>query len=253
MRIGRSAKNRLGYCALVAVMAAALELLVRTGKVSRLVLSPPSEIVTRLWIDLESGEFWLGFATTVREVLIALAVSFLLGTALGYLFFRSGILRRALEPLLVAFYSSPALLFYPVLMTFLGQASATVVSMAVLLGTVPIAINVAVGFSSIERIWIKVGRSMNATRPQMLRKVLIPAAMPIIATGLRMGLTFALIGVVSLEFLTYSGGLGRLISWRYFIFDTEGVYSAIVLVAAIAIAINASLNKAEASVRARWA
>ncbi len=252
MRIGPKAKIRLGYGVLVAVLAAALELIVRSGRISRLVLSPPSEIATRLGGDLQSGEFWLALATTLREVLIALAVSFLLGGVLGALFFRFRIFRRALEPLLVAFYSSPALLCYPVLMTVLGQASATVIAMAVLLGTVPIAINVAVGFSSIDRIWIKVGRSMNASRGQMLVKVLIPAATPIIATGLRMGLTFALIGVVSLEFLTYSGGLGRLISWRYFIFDTEGVYSAIVLVAAIAILINASLNKAEASVRARW-
>jgi NitT/TauT family transport system permease protein len=97
-----------------------------------------------------------------------------------------------------------------------------------------------------------VGRSLNATSPQMLFRIMIPAATPIIATGFRLGLTFGLIGVIALEFLTYSGGLGRLISWRYFIFDTEGVYSAIALVAAISILINSLLNTMERRIRGRW-
>jgi NitT/TauT family transport system permease protein len=110
----------------------------------------------------------------------------------------------------------------------------------------------AVGFAGIEPIWRKVGRSLNATPTQMLTRILIPAATPIIVTGFRLGLTFALIGVVSLEFLTYSGGLGRLISWRYYIFDTDGVYAAILLVAMIAITINALLTGLEQRVRGRW-
>lgn len=252
MRLSRQWTFRLGYLALAAAAAVSLELCVRTGKVSRLIVSPPSEVAIRLWTDLESAEFWFSLWTTVQEVAFALVGSFLIGTITGYIFFRWPTVRRALEPSLVAFYSAPALLFYPVMLTFLGQGSGTVVAMAILLGTAPIAINVAVGFSGIERIWVKVGRSMLATSGQMLLKVLIPAATPVIVTGLRMGLTFALIGVVAMEFLTYSGGLGRLISWRYFIFDTDGVYSAIVLVAAIAIVINSSLNRGEARIRARW-
>jgi ABC-type nitrate/sulfonate/bicarbonate transport system permease component len=59
-------------------------------------------------------------------------------------------------------------------------------------------------------------------------------------------------GVISLEFLLYSGGLGRLVSWRYYVFDTDGVYSATVLVSTIAILVNARLNGVEAWVRRRW-
>jgi NitT/TauT family transport system permease protein len=252
MRFDRKAKIRIGHLAFVVLFFAALEALVASGAVSRLVLSRPSQIAVRLWEDLESSELQLSFVTTLKEVSIALALSLLIGAGLGYAFYRFHSFRRGLEPVLVAFYSAPAILLYPVFLTFLGQGSATVVTMAVLLGSVPIAINMAVGLSGIEPIWRKVGRSLNATSSQMLFRILIPAATPILATGFRLGLTFALIGVIALEFLTYSGGLGRLISWRYFIFDTEGVYSAIALVAAIAILINSLLSTMERRIRGRW-
>lgn len=248
----RSISAGLGYLAFAAAFFLALELLVATGSVSQLVLSRPSQVAIRLWQDMGTSELWQSLATTVREVIAALALTLLIGCALGYAFYRFGAFRAAAEPMLVAFYSAPAILLYPIFLTFLGQGSATVITMAVILGAVPIAINMAVGFAGIEPIWRKVGRSLHATPTQMVTRILIPAATPIIVTGFRLGLTFALIGVVALEFLTYSGGLGRLISWRYFIFDTDGVYSAILLVAAISILINALLTGLEQRVRGRW-
>jgi NitT/TauT family transport system permease protein len=243
---------RLGQLAFVAAFFLVLEFLVASGIVSQLLLSRPSQVAVRLWQDIGSDELWRGLATTVREVVIALILTLLIGMALGYAFFRFGAFRKAAEPMLVAFYAAPAILLYPIFLTFLGQGSATIITMAVILGATPVAINMAVGFAGIEPIWRKVGRSLNATPAQMLTRILIPAATPIIVTGFRLGLTFALIGVVSLEFLTYSGGLGRLISWRYYIFDTDGVYAAILLVAAIAITINALLTGLEQRVRGRW-
>jgi NitT/TauT family transport system permease protein len=253
MRVNRKIAIRLGHLLFAAILIVALEALVRQGVVSQLVVSRPSQIGTRLWEDMATSELWVSLATTVREVTIALVLSLSIGTVLGYTLYRFRIFRRAVEPMLVAFYSAPAVLLYPIFMFFLGPGGATVITMSVILGAVPIAINVAVGFASIEPIWRKVGRSLNATQSQMLFRIMVPAATPIIVTGFRLGLTFALIGVVALEFLTYSGGLGRLISWRYFVFDTDGVYSAIVLVSALAILINAALTTFELRVRSRWA
>jgi NitT/TauT family transport system permease protein len=140
----------------------------------------------------------------VQEVATALGLTLLIGSILGYAFYRFGAFRAATEPVLVAFYSAPAILLYPIFLTFLGQGSATVITMAVILGAVPIAINMAVGLSGIAPIWRKVGRSLHAGTVQMLTRILIPAATPVIVTGFRVGLTFALIGVISLEFLTYA-------------------------------------------------
>ena len=253
MRLNRKITIRFGHLAVAVLFVAVLEALVRQGVVSQLVLSRPTQIGTRLWQDLATSELWMSVGTTGKEGSIALVLSLSIGTMLGYALYRFRIFRRAVEPMLVAFYSAPAILLYPIFMFFLGPGSATVITMSVILGAVPIAINVAVGFASIEPVWHKVGRSLNATPGQILFRIMVPAATPIIVTGFRLGLTFALIGVVALEFLTYSGGLGRLISWRYFAFDTDGVYSAIVLVSALAILINAALTSFELRVRSRWA
>jgi NitT/TauT family transport system permease protein len=250
--IKRAYKIRAAQLAIVLVTAAVLELLVDFGAVNALVLSRPSRVSVRLWHDLGSSELWISLAVTARDVVVALALSLSIGTVIGYALHRLPTLRRALEPLLVAFYAAPAILLYPIFMIFLGQGSETVIVMSVVLATVPVAINVAVGLSGIAAIWRKVGRSLNATRSQMFLKIMVPAAMPTIVTGFRLGITFALVGVVALEFLTYSGGLGKLVSWRYFVFDTDGVYAAIVLVAAIAIVINALLSSLELWVRRRW-
>lgn len=252
MRLKRKARIRLGQAAIVAAIVMAFEVLVGTGAISRLVMSRPSVIAARLWTDIVTAEFWEAFATSVMEVLLALFFSLLIGIGVGYVLYRYKLFREAVEPMLVAFYSAPAVLLYPVFLTFFGQGTMTVVTMAVVLGSVPIAINIAVGLAGIAPIWRKVGRSLNASNRQMLFSILVPAATPIIVTGFRLGLTFALVGVIALEFLTYSGGLGKLVSWRYFVFDTEGVFAAITLVMTIAIIINTLLNLLESRVRSRW-
>jgi NitT/TauT family transport system permease protein len=244
----RATRIRLGHLAFVLALAGTLEAAVASGAISRLILARPSDILVNLWEDLGTEELWRAIATTLIEMIAALGLSLTIGGGLGLALWRFGLARQALEPILVAFYSAPALLLYPFVMGFLGQGSGTVITMAVIMGSIPIAINVAIGFAGIEPIWSKVGRSMCATRSQILWRIMVPAAIPVIVTGFRLGLTFAMISVIAIEFLTYSGGLGRLISWRYFTFDTVGVYSSIMLVMTLAMALNTSLNKLERSV-----
>jgi NitT/TauT family transport system permease protein len=252
MRLSYTSAVRIAHAAFAVVFFATLEVLVTSGAVNELILSRPSLVAIRLWQDMFGAEFWQSVGVTVQEVIAAVVISMVVGSGLGLAFYRFAVFRRALEPALVAFYSAPAILLYPLFITLLGPGSATVITMAAILGSTPIAINVAVGLIGIEPIWRKVGRSLLATQSQMLLRILLPAAIPTIVTGLRLGLTFSLIAVISLEFLLYSGGLGKLVSWRYYVFDTDGVYSAIVLVSAIAILINAQLNGIEAWVRRRW-
>lgn len=252
MALSRGARIHLGHAAFFALFFGALEALVALDVVSALILSRPTQIVIRLWSDFGGVEFWQSLAVTVKEVAASVILALAIGSLIGLAFSRMPVFRRAIEPGLVAFYSAPALLLYPLFITLLGPGSATVITMAVILGSVPIAINVGVGLAGIEPIWRKVGRSLNATPRQMLFHILVPAAIPTIVTGFRLGLTFSLIAVISLEFLLYSGGLGRLVSWRYFVFDTPGVYSAILLVIVISISINGLLNLLERTVRSRW-
>src|SRR5688572_23517414 len=229
MRVRRRARIFAIQLAVVTLLVVLAELLVESGVISKLVLAKPSAIAVRVFSDLGTAEFWGTFATTLLEVAAALAIAAGLGVPLGLTLYRYRLFRRALEPILIAFYSAPSILLYPIFLTFFGEGSTTVICMAVVLGIVPIAINFSVGLSGVEPIWRKLGRSLNATASQMMIRIMLPAATPIIFAGFRLGFTFALVGVIGVEFLTYSGGLGRLVSWRYFAFDSEGVFAAITL------------------------
>jgi NitT/TauT family transport system permease protein len=124
--------------------------------------------------------------------------------------------------------------------------------MAIVFSSIPVMVNVNVGLSGVEPIFVKLGRSLKTTRWQMFWKIMLPAATPAIFTGLRLGLTYTLVGVIAVEFITFSGGLGKMVSWRYFIFDTEGIFSAIVFVVLIAALINHLLRLSEDRIRRRW-
>jgi len=253
MAASHKMRIRLGQMATLLSALAVLEAIVRAGWVSGLILSPPSAIALAVGRDLIGVELWAGLKTTALEFVLGFFFSLLLGLPCGLLFYRFRFIGLAVEPLLLAFYAAPTILLYPVFLTLFGLGSAAVVSMAVIFGSIPIMVNVSVGLAGVEPIFIKLGRSLKANRWQMFWKILFPAATPVIFTGLRLGFTYTLLGIIAVEFITFSGGLGKMVSWRYFIFDTEGLFSGIVFVILIAVLMNSLLRRTEDRIRARWA
>jgi len=252
MDVKHQTRIRLGQVGFLFVFLGILEAVVRGGFISVLILTSPSAIALRAWEDLRGAELWSGLQTTAMEFSLAFLISLFLGVVLGVLFFRFQILRSAIEPLLLALYAAPTILLYPVFLTLFGLGSAAVVSMAIVFGSIPIMVNVSVGLAGVEPIFVKLGRSLKTTRWQMFWKIMFPAATPTIFTGLRLGFTYTLVGVIAIEFITFSGGLGKMVSWRYFLFDTDGVFSGIVFIILIAVLMNHLLRRTEDRIRARW-
>jgi NitT/TauT family transport system permease protein len=252
MPLRRRTKIRAIQVAIVVGFFAGLQAVMDLGWISGLILSAPTRIAARLAKDVGENELWQSFGTTAFELVAAMLISLTLGSALGFALYRYKTFSKSMEPILLAAYSAPTILLYPMFLTFFGQSSLTVISMAAVLGTVPIAINIAVGLNGVEPLLHKLGRSLNASPRQQYLRILVPAAAPAIFTGFRLGLTYALVGVIGVEFLTSSGGLGKLVSWRYFYFDSEGVFAAIALIALFAIAVNIALNYGEQRIRDRW-
>ncbi len=243
---------RFGRIAFILLAVAALEAMVRAGLINQLVLSAPSRIALKMWEDVLSGELLAHLQVTLLEFGAAFAIALPLGAACGILFFRFRLLGTAVEPLFLAFYAAPTILLYPVFLALFGLGSAAVIGMAVVFGTIPIMVNVSAGLTGVERIYVKLGHSLKATPGQLFWKIMLPAATPTIFTGIRLGFTYAFVGVIAVEFLLFSGGLGRMVSWRYFIFDTEGIYSGVVLIIIVAALANSLVRLAEDRVRARW-
>jgi ABC-type nitrate/sulfonate/bicarbonate transport system permease component len=119
--------------------------------------------------------------------------------------------------------------------------------MAFVAGLPPVILKTIEGLSGTRRVLINVGRSFNLTQMQMFWKILFPAAMPTIFVGLKLGLIFALINVVGVEFLINFGGLGQLINDLAERYDLPGTYAAICFVILVSVVFFVVIERIE-----RW-
>src|SRR5262249_17272824 len=131
------------------------------------------------------------------------------GVALGYLISRSSYLIRVFEPLLAGIYSVPIILFLPLFILFFGLGEPSKIAIGATISFFPIVLNTIAGFGFIDKMYVTAARSMGASDYQLFRWVLLPAAFPVILTGLRMGFTVALLSILGSETLASLAGLGH--------------------------------------------
>ena len=215
-----------GVATLIAA-GAVLQGLIAVDVISRYVVPPPSEVLAafeRIVVDEHvPARFLLTSAETLAAGLLILAV----GVPIGFWLYHSATLRRAFEPWVAAWAAAPLVLAYPLFLVLFGRSSMTIVIMGFAAGAAPVILKTIEGLAATRAVLIDVGRSLRLTQAQMFRKILFPAAMPSIFTGLRLGLSFSLINIVGVEFLINLGGLGQLINELAERYDLPGTYAAI--------------------------
>jgi NitT/TauT family transport system permease protein len=122
-----------------------------------------------------------------------------------------------------------------------------IIVMAFITGLAPVTLKTLEGLSTIRGVLIDVGRSFNLTPWQQFWKILFPAALPTIFVGVRLGLIFALISIVGMEFLISAGGLGQVINELAERYDLAGTYASICFVVLISVCVFVSTERVE-----RW-
>ena len=223
-----------GLATLLAALAF-LELLWFTGLLSPYVVPPPHEIIPSFGRVIVQEGILHRFLQTAFEGLCAAALITLVGVPVGFLLYRSPTWRLATEGWVAAFAAAPLVLAYPLFLVIFGRSQLTIIMMGFAAGVAPVILKTLEGLSATRRVLIDVGRSLKLTPTQQFRMVLLPAAVPTIFVGVRLGLIFALINVVGLEFLINFGGLGHLINELAERYDLPGTYAAIVFVVLISV------------------
>ena len=242
-------KARLLRWGIIAVTVAVLELLTQTEVIPAVIMPPPSEIVSALFNLLGTAEFGSDLARTGLTVAIAFAIGCTIGVVLGAACWRAPLLGDVLEPYLVTIYAMPTLVFYPILLALMGVGMGPILVIASLMVVIPVALNVMVALRSISPVLPKLGRSLNCTGPQLYRKVLVPAATPLAVPGLKLGLIYAIIGTVAMEFILADRGLGYRIGYDYRQFDVADMWAMILAVAALAIVVTSAVGVLERRIR----
>lgn len=235
-----------GFAALVAFFLA-VEGLIQAGILNRFIVPPPSEIIGSFGRVIVEEHVFSRFMLTLGECLTAGVMLTVFGVAGGVLMHRFKLLQEATETWVAALAAAPIVLMYPLFMVIFGRSSLTIIMIGFIAALPPVILKTLEGISGTRKVLINVGKSFNLTPAQQFWKILFPAALPTIFVGIRLGLIFALINIVGVEFLINYGGLGQLINDLAERYDLAGTYAAICFVILVSILFFMSLEKAE-----RW-
>ena len=219
----------------LAVCMAALELAVSNGLVMELIVPRPSDTVlafpgVQAEMDLV-GNFFVTLGMTTAATGLALGI----GIPFGYFLYRNEKFGTAYESWLAAAFAAPTVLLYPLFLVVFGRSYATLIAMGFIPGSIPIIIQTRQGLLGVNRTLVNVGRSFNLSERDMFWKIQLPAAVPTIFTGIRIGVMYTLVNIVAIEYLIDFGGLGRIVSEMYFRFDTPGTYASILTVIIVSV------------------
>jgi ABC-type nitrate/sulfonate/bicarbonate transport system permease component len=216
------------------------------GHVSPILLPPPLAVLQELIDVLKTGEFIGDLRITLTELAVAFIIAALSGTVAGYLISRSPYAIKVFEPLMAGAYSVPVILFLPLYVLFFGLGPPSKIALGTTISFFPIALNTIAGFGYIDKIFVTSARSMGASNFQLFRWVLLPAAFPVILTGLRMGFTVALLAILGSETIASLGGLGHRIVHLAESMDMARMFAYITFAVAIAAFLNAAVSRLEA-------
>ncbi len=233
---------RLGaLLAAVAVLIAAWQVLVLINNYPAFILPGPQAVWTELWRAIQTPMFWGHIGITLIEVLSGLLIGALLAIVLGYVLAKSATLNSILSPLIVASQAVPIVAVAPLLAIWFGYGLTPKIVTSALIVFFPILITVASGLRSIEPNLRDLMRSLQANRRQMFLKLELPAALPIILSGLKVGATLAVIGAIVGEFVNSDQGLGFLIKQGNGEYNTARTFVALIALMVMALSMYGSV------------
>lgn len=212
---------------------AAWELLVRLAGLPPFILPGPLRVAQALWAN--AGLIAHHAAITLAEVLAGLVLGAGIGAALALGMALSERLRAVLGPVLVVSQALPVFALAPILTLWLGYGIGSKIVMALLIICFPVASAFYDGLRATPAGWLDLGRTMGAGRMRLMWEVRIPAAVPQLASGLRLAAVYAPIGAVIGEWVGAAGGLGYLMLLANGRAKTDLMFAALLVLAVMAL------------------
>ena len=220
---------------LVAIVVVAWELGCRLLSVDPLTLPPPSRVASALWDarDVAAGHT----LATLRETVLGFSLSIVFAVAVALAMDQLAWVRRAVYPILVASQTVPIVAVAPLFVLWFGIGLLPKVLVVVLVTFFPIVVALLDGLAATDRDATDLFESIGASRRQQLLKLRLPGALPQLFTGLRIAVTYAVIGAIFGEAVGAIDGLGIWIVLSKNLFRTDLVFAAILITATVTLAL----------------
>src|SRR4051812_13985091 len=219
---------------ILAALLVFCELFPGTGIIPELFLPALSKVIAVLVKDWR--EYASELAVTLYEVFFAMLIACGFGILVGALVAGIALLRNLLLPVFSSLYAVPIVILYPIFTAWFGIGSESKIIFAGVYGFFPVMLSTAAGIRTIDAQLLLAARSMGASLPQQITRVILPASIPTVLTGLRLGGALTIVGVVVSEMLTSAAGIGYLVTRYRTILDSPHVFGAIVMILLLSIA-----------------
>jgi NitT/TauT family transport system permease protein len=211
----------------------------------------PSRVLSAALALVSTGEINEHLLVTLYETLAGFLIAIFLGAALGFLLGISRLLALILEPIVLSGYAIPKIIFLPLLLMIFGVGLNSKIANAALHAVFPVILNTFVGIREVNQIFLKVARSMKATRLQIFAKVYFPSMVLPLFAGMRIGLGFGFLGSLLAELFEARIGLGFLVARFYNTGQVAEMLAVILLVFLLTVAVNGGMKALESRL-SRW-
>jgi NitT/TauT family transport system permease protein len=229
---------RLGAGALFLAVLLAWQFLPGLTNTPSYVIPELSEVIKALTDPAAFPRYLEGIRYTMTEVGLGLGIGIVIGLGGGMVLAEIPALYRIIFPYIVAIESLPKVALAPLFIIWLGFGLPSKVVVVVLLAFFPILVNTIHGLRSVDRDQIDLFKANGASRSQIRAKLLLPAALPSMFSGLELAVAVSMIGAIVAEFVGAQKGLGVLILQAQAKMETAGVFALLIILSAIGISLN---------------
>ncbi|MDR7523050.1 MAG: ABC transporter permease [Armatimonadota bacterium] len=208
-------------------------------------LPPVTAVAAALAGQLADPRFWSAAAVTLQALFVGFALTMAVGIPAGLIVGRVPVVGRLVNPYLQFLLAVPASPLVPLFVIVFGIGLAARVATVVTFGVAILIVNTAAGVRLTPPSLVQMAESFGAAPVQVFRRVVLPAALPGIAAGLRLAAGRAVVGMVVSELIIISVGLGRLISQYSATFDAANLYAVVIVILSIGVAVARGMSEVE--------
>lgn len=209
------------------------ETLANAGVIDSFIASQPSRIV-RTFMNLSQNDLLHHVWVTCFETSVGFGLGAILGVLIAIILWWSKFLSKVADPFLVVLNSLPKIALGPIIIIWVGAGMGAIIVMALAISLIVTVLEILNGFLNTDKELLKMARTFNATKLQILTKIVIPANISTFINSLKVNIGLSLVGVISGEFLVSKAGLGYLIVYGGQVFQLDLVMTSVIILSAVA-------------------
>ena len=201
--------------------------------INSFILSSPKNIIITLIKLYKDNNLLIHIYTTIKEIIISFTITSILSILIAIILYSSKFIYKVLEPYLIVFNSLPKVALGPIIIIWIGANTKSIITISVLISLIVSIQTIYTGFESTDKLRIKLLKTFNATKLDILYYVILPSNKNVILSSFKINISMCLIGVITGEFLTSKAGIGYLILYGSQVFNLNLVMSSIFILTII--------------------